>query len=422
MTLNVLKLVAIIFLSLLSGCSNNIGNNVKSKKYHLGVNLEEVDCGAIYLANCSFEGVANKKNIFVRYPSGLKPQATQISNLVANSFEYIYKMTGVSAYFSDTTFYLIYAEGIVLLPMTYLYFDGGHITDILVYNHRNASVESIIAQSSSLPFTFYHEIFEISIGADRPDSMRIMYDPMLLDNRTDKSEINTTRWFREGFSSYCGWLAFESMLKDENFEQKAVPRLKLVRGIAVHPFSSLAKIEKDLFIWNQESQFSFGSHPNMPCDYQTEKDYYDASFGLFLIIRDKFGDNAIRGIVNEIKTLEVADGPGLIRAFNSVLKTDIGKFVEDFSYPDTGLYVDYIWPKNSDTQLGMKVLFIEQNSVAQKAGIKKDDVIYKLNDIKVESNLDFEMAIYKLMDQESITVHLRREGIGEMTLKLQLHD
>ena len=69
---------------------------------------------------------------------------------------------------------------------------------------------------------------------------------------------------------------------------------------------------------------------------------------------------------------------------------------------------------------GLIVTIVESGSPAEKAGIRKNDVIYRINDKDIKANLDFELAIYQLMSHQSVTVNILRVEEGEVITELKL--
>lgn len=75
-------------------------------------------------------------------------------------------------------------------------------------------------------------------------------------------------------------------------------------------------------------------------------------------------------------------------------------------------------PKKVKT--GVVIMKTTQDGSAEKAGLKKFDVITKLNDVEVSDANDLRNALYKFDVNEKITVTYYRDG-KEMTVPLQLH-
>ena len=147
-----------------------------------------------------------------------------------------------------------------------------------------------------------------------------------------------------------------------------------------------------------------------------------------MLIRDKFGADSIHRIIRGIDTLEYADGPALIELTNTILDTDIEQLVEDFHFPQTGLFMEPLSfislgkpeLKGLSVSEGLYITVVEPGSPAENAGIRKGDVIYRINDKELKANLDFEFAIYQLMDHQSVTVNIARDKDVEVITELRL--
>lgn len=62
------------------------------------------------------------------------------------------------------------------------------------------------------------------------------------------------------------------------------------------------------------------------------------------------------------------------------------------------------------TEKGAKIISIEKGSAAEKAGLKKDDIITKVGDAKIEGSDDLFEAIGKYKPEEKVTITYLREG------------
>lgn len=381
------------------------------------------------LKDAQFAGKLKKGNVKVLYQEGLKTQADCIAILTDKSFSHIQKSTGFRTSFDSFTIYLLRTDAILWDVCKIVTTSDNGSGVILIVQSVDDSSESIISHNSVFPFGFVHEIIEGAL-LFRKEGTRIEHDYKRKEfGFINRKVLNYTRWFREGFASYCGYLAHEAITSEKNFEKNKVSHANLLNGSHQHPFSALTKIGKDLFTWHQFSSFPKETRlsPNLPNPQKTITDYYDASFGLFMLIRDKFGADSIHRIIRGIDTLEHADGPALIELTNTILDTNIEQLVEDFHFPQTGLFMEplsfYSLGKPELKELsvseGLFITVVEPGSPAEKAGIRKGDVIYRINDKEIKANLDFEFAIYQLMDHQSVTVNISRDE-EEAAIELKL--
>ncbi len=378
------------------------------------------------LKDAQFAGTLKAGNIEVLYQEGLEAQADCIANLTDKSFSHIQKSTGFQTSATSRIIYLLWSDSAPQDVSQIVWTPGNVLGVILFAQTDDDSCESIISHNSVFPFAFVHEIIEGSL-LFRKEGTRIEHDYKRKEfGFINRKVLNYTRWFRESFSTYCAYLAHEAITSDSSFDKNQVSHAMLLNGFSLHPFSALTKVGKDLFSWHLFSSFPPDTRrsPNLPNPQKTITDYYDASFGLFLLIRDKFGEDSIHQIIRGIDTLEYGDGPALIELTNTILDTDIEQLVEDFRFPQTGLYMDPLFPREAELKglsisEGLLVTIVEPGSPAEKVGIRKNDVIYRINDKDIKANLDFELAIYQLMNHQSVTVNILRDE-EEVAIELKL--
>ena len=98
------------------------------------------------------------------------------------------------------------------------------------------------------------------------------------------------------------------------------------------PFSCLAQVRAKLFSWPQSSK------PEL------ERAYYNAALGLFLLIADTFGEQAIRDIVHEIAQQRALNGRDLIEITNRILDADVRQLAKEFEFPRIGAEVELMTP------------------------------------------------------------------------------
>ena len=68
---------------------------------------------------------------------------------------------------------------------------------------------------------------------------------------------------------------------------------------------------------------------------------------------------------------------------------------------------------------GAVIAYVEEDKPAEKAGIKKGDVIIEMNGLKIADSSTFKYALYKCNIGDSVTVkYYRGDEIKEATIKL----
>jgi hypothetical protein len=395
------------------------------------------------LNGITYEGKVRSGKVEVVYPQGLFSQAQHLADQLNIALNHIKKSTGFEVAYDRLSIYLKPVDKIPDEPRykwndtMYLCSNNSYSWILYVEKGKESYEEILESNSPELPYVFIHEATEGSITF-KEKGLHVLTDMSysVLGIPIGK-KIYYTRWFRDGFSNYTGYLAYESFISDTTLHRNSFFPWKLQTHH--HPFSCLSKLGENLFSWHQ-FQFDDGNpkfiqtwvipdnlteNPDSPTAPATELNYYDAALGLFLLIRDRYGDEAIKTIYQQLEKKEWVDGPALIRVFNEVLKTDIRQMARDFRFPYLGLYMSEFWVDEESRQHGWDkegcyVHFVEPGSLSDRAGIKKGDIIFHLNGQPIKTNFDFEMALYKHMDQPSVKLGIWRKGVGEMTVNLKV--
>ena len=85
-----------------------------------------------------------------------------------------------------------------------------------------------------------------------------------------------------------------------------------------------------------------------------------------------------------------------------------------------GISTDYARAKNMEANFnGLYILDVDNNSVAGLVGVKKGDIIYQIDNVKINNFLDLRKFIYSHSIGDKVTVYLNRSGkdmLLEMTL------
>ena len=405
-----------------------------------------------------FAGTLQSGNILVFYQDNLETQADCIAKQINKQFSCLRELTGFEMAFEQIRVYLLWKDKIEwfdTIGSQFIEAGGGVYGMVLYVQKDDASCEAVTAKND-YPYAFIHEVVENSM--DRTCDRLPVLNDYIGGGNGPHERFNYTRWFRDGFANYAGYLAHKVTVEDSSFNRGHIPPAVIEWGMHSRPFSRLSEIRTDLFTWTQYTP----DHPDFPKVLHAPNlprilvDYYDAALGLFLVIEDKFGTDGIKKVILGIDPQKPIDGPGLIKLFNETLNTDIEQLVKNFHFPKTGLYTEEFYPvpktgtytgEYSTDEIcarwsikdgaydepksnipaaqagitdGIYVTIVEANSPAEQAGIKKWDIIRRINGKEIRTNLDYELAIHEYMHQQSVKVGLWRDEEGEVTTELIL--
>jgi len=358
------------------------------------------------LQKTTFEGTVETEDVNVIYQFGLKEQARYIANQINDLTSHIESTTGLKICYS-TRVYLLRQERI---PENYeIRFknEPGIFTMPLFVSAGDESCQAIILRNVGYPELLAHEIVEMSLIFHKPPGVvlpDVAGELLFLKPKM----LNYTRWFREGFAEYAGFLA-QQIVPSDSPDEYSTMNLTVLSS----PFSALSSVGRKLFSWHSYSR---------PV---VKNEYYDAALGLFLLITDSFGTDAVKNIVDQMNELDYLDGPDLINAVNRALNTDIEDLVADFRFPDIGcklIPLTRTIALNEDLHVeqGLYTSAVEPNTLADRAGIKNKDVILKVGDKTVKNNLEFEWTLLKLLNRRIVDITIWRKDEGQIVIKLPL--
>jgi hypothetical protein len=410
-----LLLTTMALVGLATGCRTISRGITESVLEHGGAEQWEVRYGSrvMYaltndtLTEVEFEGSVLAGDVVARYQRGLGPQAQCVADRTAELLEEVSERTGLTIS-TRTTIYLLRFDQ---RPQNFdivLSVEPNEFPLPLFIRAGDESCEAILAQNHSYPYLAVHELVETSLvspvgGQVLPD---LSWGALGLRIHVN----NYTRWFRDGLANYGGYVAYEIVSGQIPSEQRLHYRQTLLH---TNPFTSLAEVGEDLFSWRQS-----------PATAQ-ERTYYNAALGLFLLIADTYGEQAIRDIVGEIAARETVDGRDLIRIANRVLGTDVQRLAEEFEVPTLGIEAERVSPalalnRGVDLHEGVFVQAVKKGSAAERAGLKEKDVITAVGSTPVANLLDFELGLFKLRKQPSAALAVYRQGAGMLTIELPL--
>jgi hypothetical protein len=360
------------------------------------------------LLDVEFEGTRDANGILVRYPWGLADQAQGIADTTAGLLRQVEQQTGVNI----TTRATLYLLRLDHRPQDFDILLTGEPNELplpVFFAVGQESCAAILAHSRSFPYLLVHELVETSV-AGGSNGARVLPDLAWGLPGLRLHVNNYTRWFRDGLANYAGYLAYETFGRDLPSAQRMAYREALVH---TNPFSSLAQVRDRLFRW-----------PQAP-DMEAEGRNYNAALGLFLLIADTHGEQAIRAILRELGGRQAVDGSDLIAITNRVLGGDVKRLARDFTFPKIDVELEPMTPalalnRGLELREGLVVVSMPEKSVARRAGLRSKDVITAVGSMPVGGPLDFELGLFKARRQASVPLTVQRAGAGTLTLELPL--
>ncbi len=359
------------------------------------------------LPDVEFEGSRNAGDTVVRYQWGLGDSAQCLADKTATLLEAVERRTGV-VLSTRSTMYLIRLDHQPQDFVISLTSEPNEFLLPLFVQAGRESCEEIVAQSRSYPYLLVHEIVETSLigkagGAVLPDLA--WGGPGVRLNLN-----NYTRWFRDGLANYAGFIAYETTVAEVPSDKRLSQQEPLVH---TEPFSSLAQVGDRLFSWPQSSKMAM------------ERAYYNAALGLFLLIADTSGEQAIRDILREIAQRRAVNGRDLIEITNRVLQADVRQLAADFEFPQIGAEVEQMTlalalNKGVRPHAGLLVKAVPAGGPAQHAGLREKDVIIAVGGTPVANRLDFELGLFKVRRNKNVPMVVQRVDAGTLTLDLTL--
>jgi hypothetical protein len=358
------------------------------------------------LRKTTFEGTVETEDANVIYQFGLEEQARQIANQINDLTSRIESSTGLKIHYA-TQVYLLRQDRI---PENYeIRFknEPGVFTMPLFVPASDESCQTIVERNLGYPELLTHEIVEMSLIFHKPPGVVLPDVEGELFFLKPKM-LNYTRWFREGFAEYAGVLAHQ-MVRFKPPDEYSTMNLTVLSS----PFSALSSVGRKLFRWHSYSR---------PV---VKNEYYDAALGLFLLITERFGTDAVKDIVGQMNELDYLDGPDLINVVNRALDTDIEELVANFHFPDIGCKLTPLTKAtalNEDLNItrGLYTNAVEPDSLADRAGFKNKDVVLKVGDETVRNNLQFERILLRLLERRTVDITIWRKDEGQMVIELPL--
>lgn len=359
------------------------------------------------LAKIDFEGLVDAGRVRVRYQRGMQDQAQCIAQTTTDLIGQIEQHVGLAIGTSSTIDLLRFDEP----PQSFaiqLTVEPNEFLLPLFVRAGDESCTSIMAQNRSYPYVLVHELVETSLA--NPKGGRVLPDLSWGPFGLNFAVNNHTRWFRDGLSNYAAYIACE-IVSDEMDCPECPTRVAAL--LHASPFSELARIGTQLFSWSQSSHTD------------NERAYYNAALGLFLLIEDRFGRQAIRDSLAETASHEAVDGRDLTEIVSRTVGTDVKQLVADFEFPIVGgelVPVSQALAANRglDVAEGLVIESVEPNGPTDRAGMMPDDVIVAANSTPIGDALDFELALLRAGRRPSIPLAIWRKEVGTIAVEFPL--
>jgi hypothetical protein len=326
----------------------------------------------------------------VSYMRGLDEMAQCIAGEVNESYIYVNNELGIRL--NQTV--RIYVHRLDSIPQNFEFHDTMDSNEFkfpIFVTPVRQSCSDAFNENVLSPMILFHELTEIRISITADTNVTVFGD---IDAGIFKFK-NYTRWYREGLATYTGYIASAHIAK--NF-----PHSILKEKMFDAPFSSLARAKTNLFKWHQ---------------FEIKHGYYDASFGLFLLLEHRYGHEAMRSLVGNMYEHKHMDGTDLIDLVNNNFGINVEKVVEEFEFPRLGFESTQIGEaarlnKAIEVSKGVLISKVEPNSIAANAHIYNDDVITAINGKPVSNNFDIELAVLNALDFHKCTVTVWRRDKG----------
>jgi hypothetical protein len=349
------------------------------------------------LKDVAFEGsFTSGGTVRVDYPKGLYRQAESLADMTADLVGRVQERLGVTIR-TKCHMYLLRVDEIPQNAEVDIAVEPNEFPMPLFVKVGDESAQAILAQNRTYPYVLLHELVETSV------TRGLGGGPVLPDVQGGMAGLrgtlnNYTRWFREGLANYAGYVAC------------AITATRLVgRQGHTHPFSALHAIRGRLFSWSQ-----YARTPQ-------EGDCYSAALGVFLLIREEFGEQAIRDIVAEVARRQSVDGRDLIDIVNHVIGGDIEARVTAFTFPRVDAELAPVTAalalnEELDVTQGLFVESVEPNGWAARAGLKEKDVMTAVHSAACNDPLDFELSLFRTRTLPSVSLTVHRRDAGVLTL------
>ncbi len=412
---NVCRMLPLVLAALgLAGGCRTISKSITESVLQRGSTQWRVHYGSRFhytltdktMRQVQFEGSRNAEDTVVRYQWGLGEQAQCIADVTDKLVGEVEQRLGVDITTRTIAYLLRFDERPENFDIV-LRVEPNEFPLPLFVRAGEESCAAILAQNHGYPYLLVHELVETSLASGGSE-LNVLPDLAWGAFGLNLQLNNYTRWFRDGLANYAGYIAHELVSEQMPAEQRLHHRQALIH---VSPFSSLDQVGDKLFSWPQTS------------NVESERANYNAALGLFLLIVDNFGEQAIRDILAEVARREAVDGQDLIKITNRVIDADVRQLAKDFRFRTIGAEVERMSPalaanKGLELREGLFVQAVNDDSVAKRAGLREKDVITAAGSTPVANQLDFELGLFRTRKATTVPLTVHRAGAGTLTLEL----
>ena len=169
-------------------------------------------------------------------------------------------------------------------------------------------------------FIGLHELYEFQL-VSQESAPTALPDALFRTGLVKRKIRAHTRWFRDGFATYAAMIATGKLTKLSQGQWPPKDKAESLNPFE-SPLRDLSQVGTRLFAWDQ---FSAGR-------YNAKN--YPASYGLFLLLEQRYGRAGIRRWIEAIKRQEIPDRAGILRAAQEAFGTDLRSIVKNYRYEE----------------------------------------------------------------------------------------
>jgi len=365
--------------------------------------ISEATLSNDWIEAADLEGPVSAGNVEAFYTPGLRSTAERVVSQADTLLTHAEEHAGFKA--RITLRYYLFAVDAAPgnVEFTYRHDEDGDFYAVPIFVETGREDDPLLlARQPGGIFVAVHELAEHAVSA--PGAR-----PVLVTDAAFWPFYYYTRWFRDGYANYAAYLAGEKALEEFGF-----PLAETVWSAGyVHApvLCALESAGEGLFRWVQ------GDSP-----YDARN--YSAALGLFLLLRERHGEEGIRRVMEGLSRYSHVDGRIALRVMDETLGIDTKKLVRDLRIAKVGLKAAIITPayamrKQLPVQKGLHVCRVGEDSPAARAGMKAGDIITAAGGADVSRPVEWELAVLKATPSGAIDLEVLRGG-EHKTLTVEL--